>query len=514
MKTTTRAIALCVAVLMFGSALVACTKQDAPQAGAKAEQAMPPMTVDVQVIELGELPMGGTFSGRVLAAETSEVRPQVSGIIDEILFQEGAMVQAGQPLYRINADSYTNSVMAAEASLNQARANVGTAKAGVVNHQAVLEQARADLTRLKGLLEVEAISQQSYDQAVTKVRTSEASVEQARATLASAEATVRSAEAGLSASRLDLNRTIVRAPISGRSGISSVTKGALVASGQAASLVTISRLDPVFVDINQSTSEILKLRQQFATGQASEGSAEVQLVLEDGTTYPIVGRLAVANTQVDEATGSVKLRAVFPNPHGVLLPNMYVNARLAQSMVQNAVLLPQSAIMRTPQGKTQVYIVNQDKKIEVREIKTEGTVDGKWLVTEGLKTGDHVVVMGGAKVKPDQVVEMKIVNALANDSSAKAGQQGQPPQANEQAGQGTVLANPQNNQANAQAESQAQPPEGQPESEPAPTDNNQDTGLKNPNNQAPSPSQGTQTPPKAEAQQPSSDEQEAIAAAD
>lgn len=416
MKTTPRAVVLCLTALLFGTSLVACTEQDTPKKDEKTEQARPSVVVDVEVVELSELPMSNTFSGRVLAVESSEVRPQVSGIIDEILFQEGAMVQAGQPLYRINADSYANSVAAAEASLNQAHANVGTAKASVVNHQAVLEQARADLARLKGLLEAEAISQQAYDQAVTKVRTSEASVEQARATLASAEATVRSAEAGLSASRLDLNRTIIRAPISGRSGISAVTKGALVASGQAASLVTISRLDPVFVDISQSTSEILKLRQKFATGQANQGTTEVQLVLEDGTTYPIVGQLAVANTQVDEATGSVKLRAVFPNPHGVLLPNMYVNARLSQSVAPHAVLLPQSAIIRTPQGDTQVYIVNKDKKIETRKVKTEGTVDGRWLVTEGLKTGDHVVVMGGAKVKPDQVVEMNVLPSVGGQA--------------------------------------------------------------------------------------------------
>lgn len=498
MKTTTRAVVLCITAIMFGSVVVGCNKQqNAEQAGAGAKQAMPPTTVEVQVIQLGSLPVSNTFSGRISAFEISEVRPQVTGIVDEILFQEGSMVQAGQPLYRINVDSYANSVAAGEASLLQARANVGTAKAGLISQQAVYEQARADLSRLKGLLEVEAISRQAYDQAVTNVKTAEAGLEQARANVASAEATVRSAEAGLSASRLDLNRTIVRAPISGKSGISAVTKGALVASGQAASLVTISRLDPVYVDISQSSSEILKLRQQLATGVASQGGTEVQLVLEDGTVYPVAGKLTLSSAQVDESTGSVTMRAVFPNPHGVLLPGMYVNARLAQSIAQNAVMLPQTAIMRTPQGATQVYIVNKDKKIELRDIKTGGTVDGKWLVTEGLKTGDQVVVMGAAKVKPEQAVEVRIVpNANEGGQMQPMPQQGQAQQ-DKSAGQNSVLAKPQSPTSNTARTESNQPNQ---------TSSN---GQKTTNGQiVPS----SQTP--AQSNKLSADEQEAIAAAD
>lgn len=442
MKTTIRTVVLCMAVIMFGSVgLVGC-KDDAKQAGAGAgaSQQMPPTTVDVQVIELGSLPMSNTFSGRITAFEVSEVRPQVTGIIDEILFQEGSMVQAGQPLYRINTDNYASSVAAAEASLNQAQANVGTARATLISQQAVYEQAQADLARLKGLLEVEAISKQAHDQAVTQVKTARAGLEQARANISSAEAMVRSAEAGLSARRLDLSRTIVRAPISGKSGISAVTKGALVASGQAAPLVTISRFDPVYVDISQSSSEVLKLRQALATGSASQGSAEVQLVLEDGTAYPVRGRLILSNAHVDEATGSVIVRAIFPNNEGILLPGMYVNARLNQTVATNSVLLPQTAIIRTPQGATQVYLVNKDNKIELREVKTAGTQDGKWLITEGLKTGDRVVVMGGAKVKPEQAVEVRV---LPNTPNEQGGAMPPAPtkQALDKAGQNSVLAN-------------------------------------------------------------------------
>lgn len=454
MKFTPRVAALSVALAIM--TLTACSKDKTAEQAAAAQQ-MPPATVDVQIIELGAIPLTQTFSGRTAAFESSEVRPQATGIIDEILFQEGSMVQAGQPLYRINMDSYTSSVAANEAALNQARANIGTARANLAAQQAVHEQARADLARLSGLLEVDAISKQAYDQAVTNVKTTRAAIEQAQANLASSEATLRSAEAALSGSRLDLNRTIVRSPITGRSGISSVTKGALVASGQAAALVTISRLDPIYVDISQSSSEILKIRQQLASGEASQGSAEVRLVLEDGTTYPATGQITLANAQVDEATGSVTLRAVFPNPDGILLPGMYVNAELSQSVAQNAALLPQTAVMRTPKGETQVYIVNESNQIELRDIVTAGTHNGQWVVTGGLKTGDKVVVLGGNKVKPEQQVEVRVLGATSGtgETSEEMG---------EVAGQNSVLA-PQNPQL---SEVEADTRSGQSEA-PAPT---------------------------------------------
>lgn len=511
MNTTMRAVAVCVTAIMIGSiGLVGCNKQDNAEqakAGAGAAQQMPPTTVDVQVIELGALPNISTFSGRVTAAEVSEVRPQVSGIIDEILFQEGSMVQAGQPLYRINTDNYSSSVASAEAALNQAHANVGVAKAGVISRQATLDQAQADLARLKGLLEVEAISKQAHDQAVTNVKTARAGLDQARANLASAEATVRSAEAGLSASRLDLNRTIVRAPISGKTGISAVTKGALVAAGQATPLVTISRLNPVYVDINQSSSEILKLRQALASGTATQGSPEVQLVLEDGSPYPMTGQLMLSNAHVDEATGSVVVRAVLPNPQGLLIPGMYVNARLSQTMTDNAVLLPQSAVMRTPQGTTQVYIVNKDKKIEPREIKTAGTQDGKWLVTEGLKTGDRVVVMGGAKVKPEQAVEVRVLPPTTGEAGAMP-PQGQPEETQESqeesAGQNSVLAKPvmlKPTQAPSQSPSADETPAEQDNQAPAESSTE-------------SPAESSDTAPAQAPNASSGDEAEAVAAAD
>ncbi|MDO4897401.1 MAG: efflux RND transporter periplasmic adaptor subunit, partial [Moraxella sp.] len=240
------------------------------------------------------------------------------------------------------------------------------------------------------------------------VKTAQANVESARANVSQAQASINSAKAVHDASRLDMSRTIVRAPISGRIGISAVTAGTLVSASQATALATISRTDLVYVDIQQSSSEMLKLRQLIASGKAGQGTPEVQIVLESGETYPLIGQLALEDTKVDEATGSVTIRAVFPNPDGVLIPGMYVNANLAQAVVANATLLPQTAITRTPKGAVQVYVVNADKKIEVREVKTAGTFNGQWVVTEGLNNGDQVVVMGGAKVQPDQAVEVKV----------------------------------------------------------------------------------------------------------
>lgn len=426
--------ALSVAITASMLLLTGCgDKDEKAQAAAAQGQQMPQATVDIQIIELGAVPIIHTFSGRVSASESSEVRPQATGIIDEILFQEGAPVKEGQPLYRINTDNYASSVAASEAALNQARANVGTARASIIAQKALYDKARADLSRYEELLKVDAISQQAYDQAITNVKTTKAGVEQAEANLKSAEASVRTAEASVNASRLDLNRTIVRAPISGRSGISSVTKGALVSSGQAASLVTISRLDPVFIDISQSSSDLLRLRQQFANGSATQGSPEVQIVLEDGTPYPMLGQLALANAQVDEATGSVTLRAVFPNPDNLLLPGMFINARLNLSVAENATLLPKTAVTINPKGEAQVYIVNKDNKIEVRPIVTDGTLDGQWIVTGGLKTGDKVVVTGGHKLKPEQEVKTRLLSEVP--AGAPAGTQ-----APTKAGQNSVMA--------------------------------------------------------------------------
>ncbi|MFA9485921.1 MULTISPECIES: efflux RND transporter periplasmic adaptor subunit [unclassified Moraxella] len=442
MKLSVRAVMIA-AVFSSMALVTACNKSDQAKQ-ASAQQQMPPVVVDVQTINLTSIPMTKTFSGRVAAVETSEVRPQVTGIIDEILFHEGGFVRAGQPLYRINTDNYASainsgkaSVASAEAAAQNARAVHAQAQANLTAQQAMLTQAQADLARLKDLVEVDAVSKQVYDQAITAVRTAEANVgaaqatvAQARASIGSADAAINSAKASLNASELDYSRTIVRAPISGKIGISAVTNGALVAANQANALATIARTDYVYVDISQSSSEMLRLRQQIAEGKASYGGPEVQIVLEDGEAYPLMGQLILADARVDESTGSVTIRAVFANPDGVLIPGMYVNAKLMQSIVNNAVALPQSAITRTPKGETQVYVVNQDKKIEARIVKTAGTFQGQWVITEGLVDGDQVVMVGAAKVKPDQLVETR---PYTSSQPKQAGVSGM-------AGQNTVMA--------------------------------------------------------------------------
>ncbi|MGO2385883.1 MAG: efflux RND transporter periplasmic adaptor subunit [Psychrobacter sp.] len=435
-------LALVIASVLSGAVLVGCDNSG-DTAGDAAQQQMPPSVVNVQTVTFESVPQVQTFSGRTSAYQTADVRPQVNGVIDEVLFREGSNVKKGQPLYRINTDNYASSVTSSQAAVQQAQANYQTAlantassRAALVSNQASLAQAKSDLQRLSGLVEIDAISKQEYDQAVTTLRTAEAAVASARAAIGqseasaeSAKATIESAKAGLQASALDLNRTIVRAPLTGRSDRSSFTAGALVSASQADPLVTISRLDPIYVDISQSSSELLKLRQQISAGEAQTGTNTVELVLEDGTVYPVNGQLALSEAKVDESTGAVTLRAVFPNSNNILLPGMYVTARLTQSVITNATLVPQSAVTRTPKSETQVYIVDENNKIQVRPVTINGTYDGQWVVTEGLEAGDKVVVIGGAKVKPDQEVVAKPLEsanpapAAQNSSDTKTPQQ-------------------------------------------------------------------------------------------
>lgn len=453
MKHTLQILTL--AILTVSATLVGCGKDNQAGGGAAATQQMPPTVVDVQTVSLGSVPVIKTFSGRVMAVETSEVRPQVSGIIEAVTFKEGSYVKAGQELYRLNRDNYVSAANTSMAAIETAQASLISAKANLVAQEATLAQARADLARVEGLVKIDAVSKQLYDQHRTAVKTAQANVEAAKATVNQANASINSAKASHDASRLDMSRTIVRAPISGKIGISAVTAGALVSANQATPLATISRTDMVYVDISQSSSELLRLRQQLASGKAGQGSTEVQIVLEDGEPYPLIGRLALSDASVDEATGAVKLRAIFANPNGVLIPGMYVNANLAQSVVHNAILLPQSAITRTPKGDTQVYIVNKDKKIEARPVKTAGTFNGQWVITDGLTNGESVVVVGAVKVKPDQVVETRpyspagqaTTSPTAPSNEGNQGGQATRPAPQEQKTEGQVPKAPQAPQA-------------------------------------------------------------------
>jgi membrane fusion protein (multidrug efflux system) len=315
--------------------------------------------------------------GRTAAYETSDVRPQVNGIILARLFEEGDVVAKGQPLYRIDPAPYQAQVANARAALAKARAAIASSAA---------------LARRYGeLVKINAISRQDYENALT-------SAEQARADVAAQEAALRSAT-------IDLGRTTIRAPIAGRIGRSIYTTGALVTASQADALTTISRLDPIYVDIQQSSADLLKLRQQILSGQvASDGKARVQLKLEDGSTYGPEGILRFADVTVDPNTGSQTIRAQFANPNGLLQPGMYVRAQLAQGTQLQGMLVPQRAVGRDERGNATVLVVGQGNKIEPRVIKTERAIGDAWLVTSGVKPGDKVIVEGAMMLRPGMPV--------------------------------------------------------------------------------------------------------------
>ncbi|WP_019673095.1 efflux RND transporter periplasmic adaptor subunit [Psychrobacter lutiphocae] len=442
---------LAISLAVSGLFIAGCnSKQD--EADAAAQQQMPPATVDVMPVQFQTVPIIKEFSGRIVAYEVADIRPQITGVIDEILYREGGMVEKGQPLYRLSGENYESSQAANQAAVQQALANVETAKASYNNsvaniesRKAEFEQAIADMERLRPLVSKQAISEQQYQQTETRAKTAKAayesaiaSAQQAQANIASAEAAVATAQAQLSGSQLSVDRTTVIAPISGVTERSGLTVGALVNANQAQPLVTISKISPIYVDISQSSADLLRLKHQQMQGELQGGSARVELILEDGTPYAEPGQLLLAEAKVDQDSGAVTLRAIFNNEQYMLLPGMYVKARLLQGLINNAVLLPQSALKRTPRGEAQVYIVDNEDKLQVRTVTTEGTYQGNWIVSDGLHSGDRVVIVGGANLQPEQKV---ITKAYQPESNPAAPAQGQGPVAPQnQSNQGPVAA--------------------------------------------------------------------------
>ena len=372
--------ALTACALATSLALVGCSKdpKDAQQAG--AAQQMPPTEVGVLVAQPQSVEQSVELSGRTTAFEISEVRPQTSGVVLKRLFTEGSYVREGQALYEI--DSRTN------------RASLDSSRAALTRQQAQLNVLRVKEGRYRQLVGSNAISKQEYDDIVAQVKLAEADV-------AATQAEVRNAE-------INLGYSTVRAPISGQTNRSTVTAGALVTANQAEPLVTIQRLDPIYVDINQSSAELLRLRQQLSQGSLnSSNNTKVKLKLEDGSYYPVEGRLAFSDASVNPETGTVTLRAVFPNSNHLLLPGMFATAQIVQGVIPNAILIPQAAISRTPTGQAMAMIVNAKGIVEPRPVTTVGTQGSNWIVTEGLQTGDKVIVEGIAKVKPEQQVVAK-----------------------------------------------------------------------------------------------------------
>lgn len=324
------------------------------------------------------VPVTTELSGRTVASQVAEVRPQVTGIIMERLFTEGSMVRAGQPLYQIDSRSYA-------ASANQAAGNLAATRATV-------ESLRLKAERYKVLADQGGISRQDAADAM-------ASYNQARGQ-------VMAYEGALQAARVSLGFTRILAPISGRIGVSSVTKGALVTTSQTDALAKIQKLDPMWVNIQQSSNDYMALRRALQSGKLdADGSAPVKVILADGTQWPVEGRLNFADVDVNSETGTVILRVTVPNPKGDLLPGLFVKARLVEGVVPNGILVPQAALSRTPRGTATVLVINAKGEAETRDVTADTPVGTNWLVTSGLKAGDKVITEGLIKAKPGAKVK-------------------------------------------------------------------------------------------------------------
>lgn len=337
-----------------------------------------PPQVAVVTVQTQAVTLTTVLPGRTTAYETSDVRPQVNGLILARLFQEGDTVRKGQPLYRVDPQPYLAQVASARAALARARAAISSSQA---------------LARRYGeLVKINAIARQEYDNSITQAQ-------QARADVAAQQAALRSAQ-------IDLARTTIRAPISGRIGRSTFTTGALVSAQQTDALATIQRIDPMYVDVAQASADLLRLRQRLMAGELSRGgqAAKVRLRLEDGNLYPIEGTLQFADVTVDPSTGSQVIRALFPNPKGLLLPGMYVRAELVEGTQSNGLLVPQRAVTRDEKGRATAMVVGADGKLQPRMLTTDRTIGDNWLVTAGLKPGDKVVVEGAMMLRPGMAV--------------------------------------------------------------------------------------------------------------
>ena len=363
--------ALPAALILATLALGAC--------GDKAAAPAAPPAAAVTVVTLASAPVTLTreLTGRAEASQQAEVRPQAGGIVERLLFTEGGSVQAGQALYQLDQTAY--------------RADAGSAQAAVARAQASLVTARLSAGRSAELVKTNLISRADND-------TAQAALRQAQADLRAAQATLQGANVPLAFTR-------VTAPISGRIGRSSVTRGALVTASQATPLATIQDLDPMYVEVSQSSAELLQLRREIAAGSLQgTDSVPVEIVLEDGSTFAQQGRLSFAEALVDPATGAVALRVVVPNPDQLLLPGMFVRARVANGVRSNGILAPQQGITRNPRGDATALVVGADGKVEERVVKVSRAIGDKWLVDEGLNAGDKLIVEGLQKVKAGATV--------------------------------------------------------------------------------------------------------------
>ncbi|WP_072567581.1 multidrug efflux RND transporter periplasmic adaptor subunit AcrA [Enterobacter sp. SA187] len=387
---------LAVVLMLSGSlALTGCDDKPAQQQGAGQAPEVGIVTLKSEPLQITtELP------GRTSAYRIAEVRPQVSGIILKRNFTEGSDIEAGVSLYQIDPATY--------------QASYESAKGDLAKAQAAAKIAQVTLNRYQKLIGTNYISQQDLD-------TAQADAMQANAAVVAAKAAVETA-------RINLAYTKVTSPISGRIGKSAVTEGALVQSGQTTALATVQQLDPIYVDVTQSSNDFLRLRQELESGKLKQenGKAKVELITSDGEKLPQTGTLEFSDVTVDQTTGSITLRAIFPNPNHSLLPGMFVRARLEEGVNPNALLVPQQGVTRTPRGDASVMVVGEGDKVEQRQITATQAIGDKWLVTDGLKTGDRVIVTGLQKVRPGAQVKVQEVKAETKEQAAGGAQSEQP----------------------------------------------------------------------------------------
>ncbi|BBQ81990.1 MULTISPECIES: efflux RND transporter periplasmic adaptor subunit [Enterobacteriaceae] len=373
-------ITLLSSLIISATLLSGCDNSGDQQAHAPTPQ------VIVHIVNNAPLSITTELPGRTSAFRVAEVRPQVSGIILKRNFVEGSDIEAGQSLYQIDPATYQAAYDSAKGDASKAEA------AAAIAHLTV--------KRYVPLLGTKYISQQDYDQAVATAR--------------QADADVMAAKAAVESARINLAYTKVTSPITGRIGKSSVTEGALVTNGQAEAMATVQQLDPIYVDVTQSSSDFMRLKQESL--QQGEGAKSVQLLMENGQPYALKGSLQFSDVTVDESTGSITLRALFPNPQHTLLPGMFVRARIDEGVNPSAMLVPQQGVTRTPRGDATVLLVNDKNQVEIRNVVAAQAVGDQWLVTSGLKAGEKVIVSGLQKVHPGVTVKAE------EDTAAPAAQ--------------------------------------------------------------------------------------------
>lgn len=401
---------------IFGLLLTACDRQ--PKAAPK------PPPADVSTITVTQKPVLLTteLPGRTSPYLIAEIRPQVSGLIQKRLFKEGSDVKAGQKLYEIDPAPFQAAMDHARATLeaarkatDQTRAALTAALAGVVRQQATVTFARANRNRFEDLLEEKAVSASDCEQAVTAadvaeatLKAAEADVQSAQGAVAAAEAAIQQAAAAVEIARINLAYTKIVAPISGRIGKSTVTDGAIVTAYQPVPLATVQQMDPIYVDVPQSTAEMLRLKRRLEDGRLLVNGTDlnqVRIFQEDGMSYPLEGTLQFRDVSVDPTTGSVILRMVFPNPDGALLPGMFVRAVIKEGINEKAMLVTQQAVSRDPKGNPLALVVNATHQAEQRLLSLDRAISNQWLVASGLVPGDRVIVEGMQKVRPGAEVK-------------------------------------------------------------------------------------------------------------